>query len=578
MSTETTCPRCGATLAEGTAPESCPKCLMQVALEETEPSPSAGRRIPEPDELAGLFPHLEIGELLGRGGMGVVYRARQISLDRPVALKILAVDPEADPEFAERFAREAKALATLSHPNIVSIHDFGRAGEHYYLLMEFVDGTDLRQIIRDGEVQPAQALEIVSQICEALQYAHEEGVVHRDIKPENILLDRKGRAKIADFGLAKILGKDPSDLTLTGSRQVMGTVHYMAPEQMQDPLEVDHRADIYSLGVVLYELLTGEVPMGRFPPPSRKIQVDLRVDEIVLKALEREPEARYQRIGDVKTDLDRVQASPAPPGSATGATSSPTEDPAVVPAPAPPVPPAYTEPMRRPASNLWAWILGIFVVAIVGMVAAVWTLLLAPGTKGSHRGPDPAFVQAAAAGNLEGVEAMIEDGAWVDARDLTSTTALTAAASQGHVEIVRVLLQAGADVDVVGLRDTALAAAADSGHVDVVRTLLNAGATLDRLLPGNDTALIRAARNGNEEIVAMLLAAGADADAQGMFGSTALMHAAERGRVKIVQLLVAAGADRDLRNFAGSNALGLAAAADRNAIVEMLRARASPAD
>ncbi len=120
MSTETTCPRCGAALAEGTAPEACPKCLMQAALEETGPPPSSGHRIPEPEELAGLFPQLEIGDLLGRGGMGAVFRARQISLDRPVALKILAVDPEADPEFAERFAREARALATLSHPNIVA--------------------------------------------------------------------------------------------------------------------------------------------------------------------------------------------------------------------------------------------------------------------------------------------------------------------------------------------------------------------------------------------------------------------------------------------------------------------------
>jgi len=156
----------------------------------------------------------------------------------------------------------------------------------------------------------------VPQICEALQFAHDEGIVHRDIKPENILLDKRGRLKIADFGLARLLNRGTGSLpvgsphyTLTGPWQVMGTPNYMAPEQMDDPLKVDHRADIYSLGVVFYEMLTGELPRGRFAPPSQKVQVDVRLDEVVLRALEQEPERRYQQASEVKTDVDAIVQS-----------------------------------------------------------------------------------------------------------------------------------------------------------------------------------------------------------------------------------------------------------------------------
>src|SRR5690349_15935904 len=206
----------------------------------TAPSPQpAGFVPPTVEELRGLLPQLEVLELLGQGGMGAVYKARQPALDRLVALKILPPEVGRDPAFAERFAREARALARLSHPHIVTVYDFGQADGLYYLLMEYVDGVNLRQLLRAGQLQPAEALKIVPQLCEALQFAHDEGVVHRDIKPENILLDRKGRVKIADFGLAKLLGRKPADFTLTAAEQVMGTPHYMAPEQMERPLAVD---------------------------------------------------------------------------------------------------------------------------------------------------------------------------------------------------------------------------------------------------------------------------------------------------------------------------------------------------
>ena len=171
--------------------------------------------------------------------------------------------------------------------------------------MEYVDGVNLRgRSSRDGQLKPEEAIRIVPQICEALQFAHEEGIVHRDIKPEDILIDKKGRVKIADFGLAKLLGRAPEDLSLTGTGQLMGTLGYMAPEQLQQAHTVDHRADILSLGVVFYEMLTGKLPIGRFEPPSKKVQLDVRLDEIVLHALENEPDRRYQHASDVKTDVE----------------------------------------------------------------------------------------------------------------------------------------------------------------------------------------------------------------------------------------------------------------------------------
>jgi serine/threonine protein kinase len=218
---------------------------------------------------------LEILECLGRGGMGVVYKARQKALNRFVALKILAPERSTDPGFAERFTAEARTLASLNHPNIVTIHDFGESGGFYHLVMEYVDGVNLRQAMTAGRFTPEQALAIVPPVCEALQYAHDHGVVHRDIKPENLLLDQEGRVKVADFGIAKLMGTLPrltgSDTTTASAvpgakvghatldASAAGTPQYMAPEhRARGP--VDHRADIYSLGVVLYELLTGEPP------------------------------------------------------------------------------------------------------------------------------------------------------------------------------------------------------------------------------------------------------------------------------------------------------------------------------
>jgi len=274
--------------------------------------PSAEPPLP-PEQIAPHFPQLEILECLGRGGMGVVYKARQKTLNRLVALKLLAPERVLDPRFAERFTCEAQALAALNHPNIVTIYDFGQAGGFYHLLMEFVDGVNLRQLLRARKFTPEEALAIVPPLCDALQFAHDRGIVHRDIKPENLLIDATGRVKVADFGIAKMLGTLPASgragepaAPEDTSPTAVGTPGYSAPEQQTDPQGVDSRADIYSLGVVFYELLTGERPDGRLEPPSKKVPIDVRLDEVVLRALAKDPELRFQQVSEVKTLVEKL--------------------------------------------------------------------------------------------------------------------------------------------------------------------------------------------------------------------------------------------------------------------------------
>ncbi len=366
-----TCPQCSAVLPADAPQGLCPACLLAAVALPTEAGTAAPAKAPAPtrEQVATAFPQLEILELIGAGGMGYVFKARQPKLDRLVALKLLPQHLGADAAFAGRFEREGRVLARLSHPNIVTVHDFGfaRAGDwqspfpsprpptdgdykspalplspdaqpetpnsqpgtakpgFYYLLMEFVDGVNLRQAMRAGRFTPVQALEVVPKICEALQFAHEQGILHRDIKPENILLDAKGRVKLVDFGIAKLVDDGRAELppgldaeaaqqrgptTLTSATAALGTPSYMAPEQRDHPAEVDHRADIYSLGVVFYEMLTGELPVGKFAPPSAKSASDPRVDEVVLRALEQQRERRQQSAGEVKTQVETIASSP----------------------------------------------------------------------------------------------------------------------------------------------------------------------------------------------------------------------------------------------------------------------------
>jgi serine/threonine protein kinase len=369
---------------------------MAQVLEPTLDDAAAAAMPPlNPETLAPHFPHLEILVCLGRGGMGVVYKARQKSLHRLVALKLLAPERVNDPSFAARFAKEAQALAALNHPHIVSVHDFGQAGGFYYLIMEFVDGVNLRQLLQSKRLSPKEALSIVPPVCDALQCAHDHGIVHRDIKPENLLIDKTGVVKIADFGIAKIVGVSSDEKAATAtsmsaeaSTVPLGTPEYTAPEQLNG--KADHRADIYSLGVVLYEMLTGERPNGKFLPFSRKINVDIRMDEVVLRALEEKPELRFATARDFRTQVEALSQADLPSKTKDHGWHETLS--------------LTTGIMTAAVTFFWAWsvmlrikftpgILGVVILAAVSFGVASWMLRLRRKQADSSPPRNPSVLQ-----------------------------------------------------------------------------------------------------------------------------------------------------------------------------------------
>jgi predicted Ser/Thr protein kinase len=263
-------------------------------------------------------PGYELGQLLGRGGMGEVWKATQRSLGRTVAVKLLPPELARDPEFVARFEKESAALAALSHPHIIQIIDRGSASGNYYFVMEFVEGRSLREAMSGGRVTPVDAPRIVLDILRAMEAAHQKNIIHRDLKPENILLDGGGHLKVADFGLAGMRGGEER-FQMTATSVAMGTLNYMAPEQRRDARSVDQRADLYAVGVILYELLTGELPIGRFKLPSERTRgVNPAFDPVVEKLLQPDPEHRYATATQVIADLQPLLS-----GSGVGAMLGP---------------------------------------------------------------------------------------------------------------------------------------------------------------------------------------------------------------------------------------------------------------
>jgi len=309
------CPKCGAALPSEATDGLCPNCLMNEALQPTQVSDASKPKhsaILAPEELAPFFPQYEILRMLGRGGMGAVYLARQISLNRLVAIKILPADlGESDQNFAERFKNEAQAMAQLSHAGIVAVFDFGQSANGLlYIVMEYIEGTDVQLMLASqGRLHSAHAMAITAHVCDALQYAHSCGIIHRDIKPSNIMVGNNGVVKVADFGLAKMSQGQTTGLTQSG--MAMGTPHFMAPEALTLGSAVDQRADIYAVGVMLYQMLTGRLPQGMFEMPSFQVPgLDPRYDRIVAKALRDDREQRYQAALDLRHDLDAILTQP----------------------------------------------------------------------------------------------------------------------------------------------------------------------------------------------------------------------------------------------------------------------------
>jgi serine/threonine protein kinase len=288
--------------------------------------PSKGWQPPTLEEMQAMLPQYQFESLLGRGGMGAVYKARQATLDRSVAIKVLPGDliDDLEANFAERFKNEARTMAKMNHPGIVKVYDFGETKTSLlYIVMEFINGNDVSQMIRSqGKLPPEHALAITAHVCDALGYAHKNGVIHRDIKPANILMNQEGTVKVADFGLAK---QSDAGRGLTKTNTAMGTPDFVAPEALAPGMVVDGRADLYAVGVMLYQMLTGEIPRGMWALPSEKVKCDPRYDQVILKAMQTDRDQRYQDAMEIRRDLDVILTMPF---AQSGVQTIPAQQPA----------------------------------------------------------------------------------------------------------------------------------------------------------------------------------------------------------------------------------------------------------
>src|SRR3989454_3108264 len=316
MATETTCLKCGAPLTGDARGGFCPKCLFAQASTGDPIPVAAGAHIPFPSNRA--FGDYELLEEIARGGMGIVYRARHVSLDRIVAVKMLLFGPLASAEFVKRFRAEASAAASLQHPNIVAIHEVGVHQGQQFFAMDYVEGQSLAKMLAGGPLSARSAASYLKTIAEAIHYAHERGILHRDLKPSNVLIDANDQPRLTDFGLARRLEGD-SELTVTG--QVLGSPNYMPPEQAVGKRgKVSRRSDVYSLGAMLYHLLTGRPPfvgealtdtleqvLNSEPVSPRLLNptVTHDLETICLKCLEKEPDKRYATAQALADELVR---------------------------------------------------------------------------------------------------------------------------------------------------------------------------------------------------------------------------------------------------------------------------------
>ncbi|HEU5074864.1 MAG TPA: serine/threonine-protein kinase [Polyangiaceae bacterium] len=286
----------GAAEREGEVSRTCQRCGRSVPGDRFQVCPACLISEDEPDVVIAQGT-LKLGQELGHGGMGTVFRARHLRLGRDVAVKFLPAELADSAEFRTRFAREAHALALLNHPNIVTIHDYGEEDGQGYIVMELVEGSTLAEQL---PLAPERAIGIVLQICEALSYAHQQGIVHRDIKPGNVLLDHNGRVKVTDFGLARMAGDAARGWTLTSPDRALGTLYYMAPEVLQGAAP-SAQADVYALGMLLYESMTGALPVGEFE------RLPGAVDHVLRRAIAQLPAKRHASVDEFASELRRAR-------------------------------------------------------------------------------------------------------------------------------------------------------------------------------------------------------------------------------------------------------------------------------
>lgn len=309
-------------------------------------------RAPIVEEVESLFPAYNVHALIACGGMGAVYQATQKSLDRVVAIKILPREFSTDEAFRTGFEAEAKAMAKLNHPNLIGVYDFGEVSGMLYIIMEYVAGKSLFHSANAVALDPDEASRIVADVCRGLAHAHEFGILHRDIKPSNILLDPQASPKIGDFGLARAL-----ESQIEEGEQIFGTPGYTAPEVVEPPFTIDHRADIFSVGVMLHELLVGKLPSADTRPPSQICGCSPRFDEIVKKATNPDPNQRYSSANDFAKALENPKAGLQRPMLATGGKSGKGT--------------AYTAKKHRQSSSSG---LGVLVLFLVVAAVGVWYL------------------------------------------------------------------------------------------------------------------------------------------------------------------------------------------------------------
>lgn len=301
-----TCPRCGKPQPEKMLVGGlCAQCVARSVQVDFLASTDA--EIEDKEPLSLNVQGYEVIELIGGGGMGEVYRAVMVARAREVAMKVVAGRLTRDPETTARFEAEVAALSQLDHSNVVRVLDHGEMpnGRHF-LVMEYVDGCDLRRLLRAQRLEPERAIDIFLKVCAGVQHAHERGLVHRDIKPANILIGLDGTVKVADFGLAKALVEESFAYGFTQTRDTFGTPYYVAPEVTQKAQSADARTDVYALGVLLYELLTGAVPMGQFTPLSKRTGLDKRLDAIVAAALADNPADRTANVAEMAEAVRNV--------------------------------------------------------------------------------------------------------------------------------------------------------------------------------------------------------------------------------------------------------------------------------